>query len=75
MASGNRVADDETARRASTAIVENLTARGGTSAKDWPTICRAMAQQRCDSGQSSLPQGFVRLVGCHDPKAREASGR
>jgi hypothetical protein len=29
----------------------------------------AMSQQRSDSGSYSLPQKFVHLVGCHDPKA------
>jgi hypothetical protein len=31
--------------------------------------CGAMSQQRTDSGAASTPQKFVRLVGCHDPKA------
>jgi hypothetical protein len=73
MANGNSVVDDETMRRASAPIGENLAARAEAPAKDRPPICRAMVQQRCDDGQSSLPQGFVRLVGCHDPKARETT--
>ena len=35
-------------------------------------ICGAMSQQRCDSGNESAPQKFVQLVGCRDPKARQA---
>jgi hypothetical protein len=37
-----------------------------------PKICGAMSQQRCDSGNESAPQKFVQLVGCRDPKARQA---
>jgi hypothetical protein len=32
--------------------------------------CGAMSQQRGDSGATSTPQKFVRLVGCRDAKAR-----
>jgi hypothetical protein len=37
-----------------------------------PKICRAMSQQRGDSGRGndSAPQEFVQLVGCRDPNAR-----
>ncbi len=31
--------------------------------------CGAMSQQCGDSGNTSTPQKFVRLVGCRDPKA------
>jgi hypothetical protein len=34
-----------------------------------PVNCRAMSQQRGDSGNYSTPQKFVQLVGCRDPKA------
>ena len=37
-----------------------------------PKICGAMSQQRGDSGHESAPQKFVQLVGCRDPKARQA---
>jgi hypothetical protein len=37
---------------------------------DRPKICGAMSQQRDHSGYESVPQKFVRLVGCHDPKAK-----
>ena len=37
-----------------------------------PKICGAMSQQRSDSGNESAPQKFVQLVGCRDPKARQA---
>ena len=32
----------------------------------------AMSQQRSDSGIDSVPQEFVHLVGCCDPKARSS---
>jgi hypothetical protein len=32
--------------------------------------CGVMSQQRCDSGNESAPQKFVRLVGYRDPKTR-----
>ena len=37
-----------------------------------PRICRAMSQQRGDSGRGndSAPQKLVQLVGCRDPNAR-----
>jgi hypothetical protein len=36
-----------------------------------PGICGAMSQQGGDfCGNVSAPQGFVHLVGCHDPNAR-----
>lgn len=35
-----------------------------------PRICGAMSQQCGDSGNQSVPQKFVQLVGCRDPKAR-----
>jgi hypothetical protein len=38
--------------------------------KQWPDVCGAMTQQRCDSSSQSTPQEFVRLVGCHDPKVK-----
>src|ERR1700758_2632786 len=37
-----------------------------------PKVSGAMSQQRCDSGHESAPQKFVQLVGCRDPKARQA---
>jgi hypothetical protein len=33
-------------------------------------ICRAMSQQRGDSGHESAPQKLLQLVGYRDPKAR-----
>jgi hypothetical protein len=33
-------------------------------------ICGAMSQQRGDNSNQSAPQKFVRLVGCHNSKAR-----
>jgi hypothetical protein len=38
--------------------------------KKRPDVSGAMSQQRCDSGNSSTPQKFVRLVGCHDPRIK-----
>jgi hypothetical protein len=32
--------------------------------------CGVMSQQRCDSGNESAPQKFLRLVGYRDPKTR-----
>jgi hypothetical protein len=39
---------------------------------DGVRVCVAMSQQHGDDGRGNLsaPQKFVRLVGCHDPKAR-----
>jgi hypothetical protein len=34
-----------------------------------------MSQQRADSGATSTPQKFLRLIGCHDPKPRQPDGR
>jgi len=57
-------------------IVDNLSKPAGTSAPSEPSPsakeghCGAMSQQRGDSGAVSTPQKFVRLVGCHDVKAR-----
>jgi hypothetical protein len=67
MASGDNVVDGKAIRRTSAAIIEDLAAR---AKKDRPKTCRAMTQQRSDSGQPSTLQKFVRLVGCHDPNAR-----
>jgi hypothetical protein len=36
--------------------------------------CGAMSQQRDDSGATSTPQKFVRLVGCRDAKVRPSGG-
>jgi hypothetical protein len=33
-------------------------------------VSGAMSQQRCDSGNPSTPQKFVRLVGCHAPRVK-----
>ena len=33
-------------------------------------VCGAMSQQHGNSSNQSSPQKFVRLVGCHDSKAR-----
>jgi hypothetical protein len=38
--------------------------------KKRPDVSGAMSQQRCDSGNPSTPQKFVRLVGCHDPRIK-----
>jgi hypothetical protein len=35
-----------------------------------PAVCGAMTQQSGDLSNQSAPQKFVRLVGCHDAKAR-----
>jgi hypothetical protein len=37
-----------------------------------PQFCGAMSQQRDDRGAQSMPQKFVHLVGCRDPKARSS---
>jgi len=56
---------------------KTLTARaaapGTTPAREGH--CGAMSQQRADSGASTTPQKFVRLVGCHDQKPRQPGGR
>ena len=57
-------------------IAKNLSEPAGASAPSEPgpsakeAHCGAMSQQRGDSGAVSTPQKFVRLVGCHDVKAR-----
>ena len=61
-------------------LAERLVGSGGSSEpridKTLQTetirICGAMSQQRGDSGRGneSVPQKFVHLVGCRDPKAR-----
>jgi hypothetical protein len=38
--------------------------------QDRPAVCGAMSQQSGHNSIQSAPQKFVRLVGCHDPKAR-----
>jgi len=58
-----------------TAIMGDLAKRAGTSVKDRRKVCRAMTQQRAYSGQPSIPQKFVRLVGCHDPNAGPTARR
>jgi hypothetical protein len=56
-------------------VTEDPAARSGASRKDRPKTCRAMTQQRIDSGQPSTPQKFVRLVGCRNPNAGRTGGR
>jgi hypothetical protein len=74
MADGDIVAGDKL-RKSTTTIVKDLAARAGALTNGRPRICRAMAQQRSELGESPMPQKFVRLVGCHDPKAGRAGGR
>ena len=59
--------------------VEGLSGNNGSSEPridnslktERPGICGAMSQQGGDfRGNVSAPQGFVQLVGCHDPNAR-----
>jgi hypothetical protein len=65
-------------RETSQAIVAHLTAPAGSPDRQKvdrqdggrPRFCGAMSQQRDDSGAQSIPQKFVHLVGCCDPKAR-----
>jgi hypothetical protein len=69
-----------TTSKSTSAVVEDLVERTGLSRpvrdnpsptkKQWPEVCGAMSQQRCDSGSQSTPQKFVRLVGCHDSKIK-----
>jgi hypothetical protein len=75
MTRSDSIVHDRRARGTSTAIVDDLAICASASAKNQPRICRAMTQQRSDFGQSSMPQKFVRLVGCHDPDAGRAGGR
>jgi hypothetical protein len=62
-------------------IVDNLPQPPAASASTEPGPstkdghCGAMSQQRGDSGAVSTPQKFVRLVGCHDVKARPPGTR
>jgi hypothetical protein len=56
-------------------VAESLAKTDGPSALR-PRICRAMLQQGADGGRGnqSVPQKFVQLVGCRDPKARPEPG-
>jgi hypothetical protein len=38
--------------------------------KKRPDVSGAMSQQRCDNGNPSTPQKFVRLVGCRDSRIK-----
>jgi hypothetical protein len=69
------VGDKPMARKAASVAVEELAERADTLKKHRPKVCGAMSQQRRDSSAQSLPQKFVRLVGCRDPKARPSRGR
>ena len=75
MADGDIVAGDKLRKSRASTIVEDLAARAGALTNSRPRICRAMAQQRSEAHESPMPQKFVRLVGCHDPKAGRAGGR
>jgi hypothetical protein len=64
-------------------IVENLAGSDGSSElridlqnppkTERVRVCGAMSQQHGDSGRGneSVPQKFVQLVGCRDPKAKD----
>jgi hypothetical protein len=69
------IAAGEKPGKGRTSVTKDPAARSGASRKDRPKTCRAMTQQRTDSGQPSTPQKFVRLVGCHDPNAGRSGGR
>jgi hypothetical protein len=73
MAGGNIIVGDKAMQRAAAAIIDELAARAGASAKDRADIriCRTMSLQRSHSGEPSQPQKFLRLIGCQDPGARE----
>ena len=80
------VGDKTKAREPGQPIIERLAGTDGAAAPringqnplqnplkvELPWICRAMSQQRGDSGHGndSAPQKFVQLVGCRDPNAR-----
>jgi hypothetical protein len=72
------VGSKSTTSKSTSAIADELDARAvgpdGDSSdpvrKKRSDVSGAMSQQRCDSGNPSTPQKFVRLVGCHDPKIK-----
>ena len=83
MGNGNIDVGNKTpTRKPGQPIVENLVGSDGSSElridlqnpskTERVRVCGAMSQQHGDSGRGneSVPQKFVQLVGCRDPKAK-----
>jgi hypothetical protein len=78
MAGDNIVVGKPSVRKRSQAIIAHPTMPTGPADQPKvdrtggrrPQLCGAMSQQRDDSGAQSMPQKFVHLVGCRDPKMR-----
>jgi hypothetical protein len=78
MGGDNIVVGKCSVRKSSQAIIAHPTTPTGPSGQPKvdrtdgrrPQLCGAMSQQRDDSGAQSMPQKFVHLVGCRDPKMR-----
>ena len=63
-------------RTPKTVIVDHLAQQAGASARDASSSaaqerrCGAMSQQPFYGGATSIPQKFLHLVGCHEPKGK-----
>ena len=86
MGNGNiNVGNKTSTRKPGQPIVENLDGSDGSpelridnpSNMEPVRICGAMSQQHGDSGRGneSVPQKFVQLVGCRDPKAKDPKAK
>ena len=88
MGNGNiNVGNKTPTRKPGQPIVENLVGSDGSSElridlqnpskTERVRVCGAMSQQHGDSGRGneSVPQKFVQLVGCRDPKAKDPKAK